>query len=125
MKGGQIVKPEGLSKSEKCNFRRLCQLAKKRTGHFSFWHSCLKVEPVQEIIALGEPVLPLLLARLENTPGSHCWEVAAIAGIIEKFQLPKVPISIITRVNHDLEGFINAADHNRDILDWGRQQGYI
>ena len=71
----------------------------------------LRNHPVyQELVALGEPVIPLILAELEREPYVSWFTVlAAITG-----ENP-VPPALAGRVDAMAQAW----------LDWGRQKGYL
>jgi hypothetical protein len=71
----------------------------------------LRDHPVyQELIGLGEPVIPLILAEVARKPAVS-W-LAALATITGESPVPP-----------DLAGHVEAMA--RAWIDWGRQRGYV
>jgi hypothetical protein len=91
-------------------FQGLATQWKEATRYRSNIHA-LRNHPVyQELVAQGEPVVPLILAELEREPSvSWITVLAAITG-----ENPVRP---------ELAGRVDAMA--RAWLDWGRQRGYV
>jgi hypothetical protein len=61
-------------------FRRLETIWRDETGHLSSYTKRIHHPAFQEIIRLGEPVIPLMLGDLEKQPGLWVWALPAITG---------------------------------------------
>jgi len=60
-------------------FGALVQQWKKETGHFSIFEQKASHPAYQCIIELGEPLLPLLIDELKNSPRNWFWALRKIA----------------------------------------------
>jgi hypothetical protein len=61
-------------------FRRLEAVWRAETGHLSSYTKRFHHPAFQEIIRLGEPVVPLMLHDLEQQPGLWVWALPEITG---------------------------------------------
>ncbi len=90
-------------------FRELTDDWKSRTRHLSNTAQIALVFSYQKLIGLGPPVVPLILAELENEPDHWFWALEAITG--------ENPVS-----NEDA-GDMDASA--KAWIQWGKQQGLI
>jgi hypothetical protein len=73
--------PETLpSQNVKQRFRQLEASWRAETGHLSSYTKRFNHPAFQEIIRLGEPVVPLMLCDLEQQPGLWVWALPVITG---------------------------------------------
>jgi hypothetical protein len=90
-------------------FRGLVDQWKAERGHVSSVQAMAMHPAYQQIIGMGEAVLPLLLKEMQQSPSHWTWALRAITG-----ENP-VPPESRGKVNDMAEAWI----------DWGRQRGYV
>jgi hypothetical protein len=62
-------------------FRELERIWRDETGHLSSYTKRFHHAAFQDIIRLGEPVVPLMLRDLEKQPGLWVWALPVITGV--------------------------------------------
>ncbi len=88
-------------------FEELAEVWERETAIESFPHRKAMHPAYQQIIAIGPPVLPLVLRRLERRPGHWFWALRVLA-------------------RYDAAaGVDNMVDARAAWLDWGRRHGYL
>ena len=90
-------------------FRELVKQVRRDTAHLSMIEQKVEHPSYREIVGMGWPVVPLLLAELRRRPGF--WFVALLE------------ITGVDPVPPDSEGDIAAIA--RAWIEWGRAQGHI
>jgi hypothetical protein len=90
-------------------FRRLAAEWKERSRYISNTAQLAVLKPYQQIIGMGLPAVPLILAELQQEPDQWFWALEAITA-----ENP-VPPEAAGRVGLMAEAWI----------DWGRQRGFI
>jgi len=90
-------------------FRRLESHWLKETGHLSSSTKIIGHPAFQEIIALGQAVVPLMLRDLEEKPRLWVWAFPDITGVD--------PVSVSDRGN--------IAKMSEAWVRWGRANGYF
>ena len=88
--------------SIKDKFNQLAEQWRNETGGYSLITQKMKHPLCQEIINMGDPIIPLLLNELKNN--KWIWFY---------------PLQIITGIE------LNKKFVGEDWIDWGKQQGYI
>jgi hypothetical protein len=73
---GEAVPAESVEQ----RFRELEAIWRAETGYLSSYPKRFNHPAFQEIIRLGEPVVPLMLRDLERQPGLWVWALPAITG---------------------------------------------
>jgi hypothetical protein len=99
-------KPTGESVEQR--FRRLEAVWEAETLYLSDAHRIIAHPAFQEIIGLGEEVIPLMLADLEKKPRHWVWALPRITGV------NPVPPSEGGNIRKMAEAW----------LRWGREKGY-
>jgi hypothetical protein len=89
-------------------FRRLAAIWEAETRYLSDAHLIIEHPAFQEIIGLGEAVIPFLLAELEKGPRLWVWALSRITGA------NPVPPADGGNIRKMSEAW----------LRWGREQGY-
>jgi hypothetical protein len=90
-------------------FHRLVSEWKQQSGYLSDSRKMAMLQPYQEIIGMGLPVVPLILEELRAESDHWYWALQAITG-----------------ENPVLAGVDGDMGRIRDAwLEWGRQQGLI
>ncbi len=59
-----------MAESLEARFSDLANQWRHAAGHFSFWHLMREHPACQSIIDMGEPILPIILSRLNTNPRS-------------------------------------------------------
>jgi hypothetical protein len=90
-------------------FRRLVNKLRRETDHFSSMSRTINHPAYQNIINLGSPVIPLLLAELQRRPGH--W----FAALQTLTQVNPVPPASAGKIEEMARAWI----------EWGKTQGYI
>ncbi len=90
-------------------FRDLTTQWKEKSLHLSNTAQMAMLKPYQQIIGMGEPVVPLILEELRREPDHWFWALEAIT------QENPVPPEAAGKVRPMAEAWVA----------WGRQQGYI
>ncbi len=89
-------------------FRELEHTWREETGHLSSYSKRFHHPAFQEIIRLGEPVVPLMLRDLEKQPGLWVWALPVITG---DNPVPNEEAGKIARMS---EAWVR----------WGKEKGY-
>jgi hypothetical protein len=76
----QLLETWQASEEELSHFQTLAEQWKKETGHYSNIAKRALHPAYQEIIDMGECVVPLLLAELRREPDDWFWALHAITG---------------------------------------------
>lgn len=98
----------GASRQLQERFRSLVERWRAERGHYSLIEKLCMHEAYQQIIGMGEPVVPLILAEFEARPGHWDWALRAITG-----ENP-VPKESQGRLKEMAAAW----------TDWGRRKGY-
>lgn len=69
-----------MAESLEAQFQRLAKIWKEETAHLSSVTEMAKHSAYQEIIAMGWPVVPLILQELRKEPDHWFWALAEITG---------------------------------------------
>jgi hypothetical protein len=90
-------------------FRQLAAEWKERSRYLSNTAQMAMLKPYQQIIGMGEPVVPLILEELRREPDHWFWALEAIT------QENPVPPEAAGKVRQMAEAWV----------EWGKQQGYV
>lgn len=90
-------------------FRRLVRKWENDTAYVSSIHQIILHPSYQEIIGMGQSVIPLIFNELENRTGLWFWALQALTG--------EDPTTENTHGNF--------AEMRRDWLSWGHEHGYL
>ncbi len=90
-------------------FKRLLAEWKEQTAHMSYSAATAMLLSYQQIIGMGEPVLPLILTELKERPAHLFWALRAISGVD-----PVLPEDR-GDINKMIEAWINWGQHKRII----------
>ena len=101
-----LTRPEAELADE---FRRLADEWEAETKYLSNTVQIAMSEPYQRIIALGRPVVPLILAELRERPQQWFWALRMLTGV------NPVPDDIRGQVRRMAEAWVT----------WGEQNGLI
>jgi hypothetical protein len=103
--GGETRPPQELEE----RFRQLARIWKAETAHLSSAGRMARHPAYQEIVRLGEPAVPLLLAELRRDPDFWFAALRAITG-----ENPVPP-----------ESAGKVKEMARAWIQWGRAKGYV
>lgn len=98
--------------SESVMKRKFCRLVRQwenDTAYVSSIHQIILHPSYQEIIGMGQSVIPLIFNELENKTGLWFWALQALTG--------EDPTTESTHGNF--------AEMRRDWLSWGHEHGYL
>ena len=103
------VLPLPLDEEMEARFHALVGAWKEGRGPVSSIQEMAMHPAYQQIIGMGEPAVPLLLAELKQKPGHWSWALRAITG-----ENP-VPPESRGKLNEMADAWLN----------WGRERGYL
>ena len=96
-------------------FNELARIWRKETGFHSNDYFIVSHPAYQQIIEMGEAVLPLIFREMETSGGHWFWALRAITGANPEPPPKKLPAGW---VGLDIKAI-------REVwLQWGREQGY-
>ncbi len=93
----------------RARFQQLAAQWKEQSRYLSNTAQMAMLKPYQQIIGMGEPVVPLILAELQREPDHWFWALEAIA------QEDPVPVEAAGKVPLMAQAWI----------EWGKKQGYL
>ena len=96
-------------------FNELVKIWRKETGFHSNDYFIVNHPAYQQIIEMGEAVLPLIFREMETNGGHWFWALRAITGANPEPPPKKLPAGW---VGLDIKAIYKAW------LQWGREQGY-
>jgi hypothetical protein len=103
------VTPRGAQYDARERFRQLAAQWKEQSRHMSNAAQMAMLKPYQQIIGMGEAVVPLILEELQREPDQWFWALEAIA------QENPVPPESAGKVRQAADAW----------LAWGKREGYM
>ena len=103
------VTPRGSKYDVRERFRQLVAQWKEQSRHLSNAAQMAMLPPYQQIIGMGEAVVPLLLEELQRDPDQWFWALEAIAQ-----ENPVSPLAV-GKVRQMADEWVA----------WGKRQGYM
>ncbi len=106
--GAVVPGPAQVDDEARTRFNLLVAQWKASRGHSSSINAWVRLPAYRAIIALGSPVIPLLLEELEKSPDHWFWALKELTG--------ENPVTATSRGN--------MAEMAQCWIKWGKEKGY-